>query len=300
MLSDSGTPVTPGAPTTSAVPDAPAVLTLRDAAFGYAERTMVAGVDLSVAQGEALALLGPNGSGKSTLVKGLLGLARHTEGEVDLFGIPLARFTDRHRVGYVPQRHTLSGTVRASVGEIVACGLLAGRRVGWRISRADRAVIADSLDLVGLAHRARDDVATLSGGQHRRVLIARALAARPDLLVMDEPTAGMDASSQGVLAHVLRRLRTERHLTLLMVTHELAAMTDVFTRVAVLDAGRLVHVGPVDDEAAEGVTGGAPGEASRWHTGGSHWHTGDGHHHDDEGHTAPRSAVATDFRRTDG
>ena len=102
-------------------PDAP-VIRLRSASFGYADRAVVSGADLTVAPGEvlAVALLGPNGCGKSTLVKGLLGLNDHLGGEVELFGTPLARFRQRYRIGYVPQRHTLSGSVSATVREVVA------------------------------------------------------------------------------------------------------------------------------------------------------------------------------------
>lgn len=220
---------------------APAVR-LHRAAFGYQGRPVLSGVDLTVHPGEVLALLGPNGSGKTTLVKGLLGLSEHLSGEVEVLGTPLARLRDRTRTGYVPQRHTLTGGVGATVTEVVATGLLASRP-WWRPARrADRDAVQEALEQVGLADRARFDVETLSGGQQRRVLIARALVHAPDVLVMDEPTAGVDHASQHVLAEVLHRLGTSG-TTMLVVTHELAALRGVVDRIVEIDSGHLTFDG---------------------------------------------------------
>jgi zinc transport system ATP-binding protein len=225
-----------------------------------------------------VAVLGPNGSGKSTLVRGLLGLNDQLGGEVRLFGQDRAEFHDHARIGYVPQRHTLSASVRATVTEIVAVGRLSRRR-WWKPvlrSAADDAVIAKALDVVGLADRADADVSTLSGGQQRRVLIARALAAGPDVLLMDEPTAGVDAANQQVLAQVLARL-TLRGTTMLIVTHELEALDDIVTRVVVVQNGRI---------AFDGTR--AAFDAQTTHFRRDHH----GHHHDDE--------LAIDRRRLPG
>jgi zinc transport system ATP-binding protein len=224
------------------------VVELHRAAFGYRGRPVVTGVDLDVRPGQVLALLGPNGSGKTTLVKGLLGLSEHLSGEVRVLGIPLDRLRERTRIGYVPQRHTLTGGVRATVTEIVATGLLA-TRPWWRpATAADRRAVLRALETVGLADRARFDVDTLSGGQQRRVLIARALVAGPEILVMDEPTAGVDAASQAVLAGVLQRLG-EAGTTMLVVTHELAALRGVVDRIVEMDAGHLAFHGTPQEYA---------------------------------------------------
>ena len=225
------------------------VLTLRHATFGHHGRPVVSDIDLTVDAGQVVAVLGPNGSGKTTLVTGLLGLSDHLAGEVEVLGTPLERLRDRTRLGYVPQRHTLTGGVRATVTEVVATGLLASRP-WWRpASRADRRAVQEALETVGLADRARFDVDTLSGGQQRRVLIARALVARPDVLLMDEPTAGVDHASQMVLAGVLRRLG-ESGVTMLVVTHELAALRGVVDRIVEIDAGRLTFDGTPEGYAA--------------------------------------------------
>lgn len=227
------------APSPAAASPAPGpVIELRHASFGYGERAVVTDVSLAVNPGDVLAILGSNGSGKSTVVKGVLGLAQQFAGEVDLFGMPRADFHDHPRIGYVPQRHTLSSTVRSTVREVVGTGRLSRQPWWGRTTGADRAAVDLAIDLVGLSDRSSVDVADLSGGQQRRVLIARALAGEPDVLLMDEPTAGVDAVNQHVLADVLRRL-VEHGLTIVVVTHELAAFEDLVTRVVVIDAGQV-------------------------------------------------------------
>lgn len=215
---------------------------LDHASFGYRGRPYTEAVTLTIAPGEVVALLGPNGSGKSTLVRGLLGLTDHVAGRVELLGTPLADLTDRSRLGYVPQRHTLSASVRSTVREVVATGQLAGRPWWRRATAADRATVLQAAQTVGLADRLDTDVATLSGGQQRRVLIARALASRPEVLVMDEPTAGVDAANQDVLAAVLRRL-AGLGVTMLVVTHELAALRGIVDRIVEMDAGHVAFDG---------------------------------------------------------
>ncbi|WP_226344187.1 metal ABC transporter ATP-binding protein [Agilicoccus flavus] len=271
------------------------IIALRSASFGYADRTVVSGVDLTLHPGEVVALLGANGSGKSTLVKGLLGLNDHLGGSVELFGTPLRRFRRRSLLGYVPQRHTLSGTVAATVTEIVAAGRLPHQGLLARPSREDRRIIGESLELVGLADRARDDVAELSGGQQRRVLIARALAGRPEVLVMDEPTAGVDLGNQRALEAVLARL-AERGTTMLVVTHEVAPLRSILTRVVTMSGGRITFDGPASrldvagdvtgDWVGPGARGGHDGHAHRHGQRGGPEHTThhDGHHHDDGRH----------------
>ena len=220
------------------------VVEVEHASFGYADAPVVRDVSLAIAPGEVVALLGANGSGKSTLVRGLLGLNEQLGGDVRLFGVPREDFSEFPRLGYVPQRHTLSASVRATVEEIVAVGLLSQRR--WWRPRFGRTASSDTihrcLEVVGLADRADTDVSTLSGGQQRRVLIARAMASHPDILVMDEPTAGVDAANQEVLAGVLARLAGEG-TTMLIVTHELEALSGIVTRIVAMSSGRIVFDG---------------------------------------------------------
>ncbi|WP_206516047.1 metal ABC transporter ATP-binding protein [Nocardioides pantholopis] len=225
------------------------VIELRDGAVAIAGRPVLRQIDLTVRAGEFVTLLGPNGSGKSTLVRALTGLRPLSRGSLALFGTPLESFHDWHRLGFVPQRASAASGVPASVAEVVASGRLTRRRLLRPQSRADRAAVAAALDLVGLADRARDNVATLSGGQQQRVLIARALAGDPDLFFLDEPTAGVDLPNQEALAAALAAL-SRAGSTIVLVTHELGPLADLVDRTVVLRDGRLVYDGPplaVDD-----------------------------------------------------
>ena len=266
--------------------DADAVVTLRGAAFGYGDRAVLTDVDLTIHSGEIVAIVGPNGSGKSTLMKGVLGLNERVAGTVTLFGVDSNEFHDRARLGYVPQRHTLSASVRATAEEIVSTGRLS--RIGWlgRLRATDRQIVARSLEVVGLADRAATEVSTLSGGQQRRVLIARALAGQPDVLIMDEPTAGVDAANQHVLADVLARL-VERDVTMVIVTHELGALERLLTRIVVIDGGRIRFDGTPQEYAHA---------RDRIH------HDHDSHHHDLEldGHRPSLGPGPLDVTHPDG
>ena len=217
---------------------------LRDASIGYGDVAIVQGVGLTVAHGEAVAVLGSNGSGKTTLARGLLGLATVLGGDVQVLGAPVGRLGERGRIGYVPQRHTVSGAVPATVREVVGVGRLARHGLFRRLRPAARAAVADAVAAVGLAARISEPVASLSGGQQRRVLVARALAAEPEVLVMDEPTAGVDAASQEALAAVLADV-SAAGTTLVVVTHEIGPLSGVLSRAVVVDHGRIRYDGPL-------------------------------------------------------
>jgi zinc transport system ATP-binding protein len=228
-------PARPPAPAAPPAARTGGVLALRGATFGYGGRPVLRDVDLTVHPGEVLAVRGPNGAGKSTLVRGVLGLADLLAGEVELFGEPRGQFRDRHRIGYVPQRSGLGGGIPVTVRELVSSGRLA--RVGpWRRFReADRCAVDCAMDGVGLAGFDRRPVAELSGGQQRRALVARALAGDPELLVLDEPTAGVDADAQRVLAATLAGLAATG-TAVVVVVHETGPLAPVLTRSVVLGA----------------------------------------------------------------
>ncbi|WP_299035357.1 metal ABC transporter ATP-binding protein [uncultured Pseudokineococcus sp.] len=220
------------------------ILRLRRASFGYGESVVVHDVDLEMARGERVALLGSNGSGKTTLLRGLLGLAARTGGSVEVDGAPAPSRSSRRRTGYVPQAMTVGGGVPSTVREVVATGRLPLRRSWVPARRADADAVTEALEAVHMAEHAHEDVSELSGGQQRRVLIARALAAEPDLLVLDEPLAGVDAASARGLARTLAALASH-DVTLLVVTHEIGPLADVVDRAVVLREGRVVHDGPL-------------------------------------------------------
>ncbi|WP_433547780.1 metal ABC transporter ATP-binding protein [Streptomyces sp. CA-294286] len=219
-----------------------AVISLSAATATLGSRPVLRGVDLAVQRGKVVALLGANGSGKSTAVRSVIGQVPLTGGSVELFGTPLRRFKQWARVGYVPQRITAAGGVPATIREVVSSGRLSRARLGL-LSRADRAAVSRAIDLVGLTDRAKDSVSALSGGQHQRVLIARALACEPELLIMDEPLAGVDLASQEILAATLRE-QVAAGVSVLLVLHELGPLEPLIDRTVVLRDGLVVHDGP--------------------------------------------------------
>ncbi|GAQ63489.1 metal ABC transporter ATP-binding protein [Streptomyces scabiei] len=218
------------------------VISLRGVRAELGSRTVLRGIDLTVHRGEVVALLGANGSGKSTAVRTVIGQVPVSDGEIELFGTPRRRFRDWRRLGYVPQRTTAAGGVPATVTEIVASGRLSRTRLGI-LRKADHEAIRRALDLVGMTDRAKDSVNALSGGQHQRVLIARALACEPELLIMDEPMAGVDLASQEVLAATLRE-QVAKGTTVLLVLHELGPLEPLIDRAVVLRDGCVTHDGP--------------------------------------------------------
>jgi zinc transport system ATP-binding protein len=221
---------------------------LQDGAVALGGRPVLRGIDLSVAAGDFVALMGANGSGKSTLVKALTGLLPLTGGRLELFGTPIGAFRDWRRIGFVPQRAGAGSGVPASVWEVVASGRLTRRRLLRPMSRADRAAVDEAIEVVGLTDKARDGVSELSGGQQQRTLIARALAGRPDLLILDEPTAGVDAASQDAFAETLRRFATGGG-TILLVAHELGPIEPLIDRAVVVHQGRIAYEGAVPEPA---------------------------------------------------
>lgn len=213
-----------------------ALVELRGAAFGYDGTPVVADVDVVFERGDLVGILGPNGAGKTTLFRGVLGLLE-----------PLRGVVVRHarRVGYVPQRETLDRVYPVTAEEVVQMGAY-GRLTGWRrLSRADREQALEKLERVGLAEQRRKLFSELSGGQRQRVLLARALMVEPELLLLDEPTSGVDRAATEQILGLLEELHAEG-LTVLLVSHELTLVRRCVRRVLWVANGR---VQPVEAEA---------------------------------------------------
>lgn len=222
------------------VETASALLTARDIHVTLQGTEILHGVSIQVAPAEVVALMGGNGSGKSTLVRTLIGSITPASGNVEVFGKPASR-TSRRRLGYVPQRISASGGVAATAFEVVQSGLLGAGRI--RPPRDAVARVRTAMDLVNVTDLAHHDVGRLSGGQQQRVLIARALVREPQLLIMDEPLAGVDLESQVAFAHAVGHLK-DHGVGMLIVLHELGAMARHVDRAVVLDSGCVSHEGP--------------------------------------------------------
>ncbi|MXR42599.1 ATP-binding cassette domain-containing protein [Halobaculum sp. WSA2] len=241
-----------------------AVIELSDVTFGYTAAPVIEDVDLAVEAGEYVAVVGPNGSGKSTLMKLMLGLLRPDEGEARLFGEPSHAFDDGERVGYVSQHASAAKEMPITVREVVKMGRFP--HVGFgRLSSDDWAVVDEALATVGMSAFADRRITRLSGGQRQRAFIARSLAGEADLLVLDEPTVGVDAESVEAFYDLLESLNDDG-ITVLLIEHDLGAVVDHADRVVCLNR-EVYFDGPTDEfvgsdalarafGAAAGVLGG--------------------------------------------
>jgi zinc transport system ATP-binding protein len=210
-------------------------LRLERVSFAYGHGAPVLrDVDLGVERGEFVAIAGPNGGGKTTLVRLVVGLEQPTSGLLELHA---------RGVGYLAQRAQTGIEAPVTVRELVSTGRASRARLLGPLSRADRDVVREAIDRVGLIPQADRRLATLSGGQQQRAFIAKALAAEPELLVLDEPTTGVDVEAQEAIAALLQRLRSELEVTILYVSHEFGAVERFVERI-VLVRGGIVFDGP--------------------------------------------------------
>jgi manganese/zinc/iron transport system ATP- binding protein len=244
---------------------ATAALEIRGLTVSYRTAPVLWDVEASFPAGKLSAIVGPNGAGKSTLLRAALGLVPAESGRVRFGGEPLAAARDV--LAYVPQREAVDWDFPITVGEVVAMGRY--RSTGWfrRVGRADRAIAEEALERVGMAAFRDRQIGALSGGQRQRVFVARALAQRARLLLMDEPFAGIDARTQASLLALLGTLRDEGH-SIVVVHHDVAGVRAEFDHALLLNV-RTVAEGPARDvlcdERIRRAYGGAPaGTAEPW------------------------------------
>lgn len=227
-------------------PQAHAAVVCEGVGFTYGGNPTAAleGVSLRVEVGERLGILGPNGGGKSTLLKLILGLLPLQSGRIEVFGMAPEKARAAGFVGYVPQRPEAELAMPLSVTEVVALGAT-WRLPAWRgVPAAVRERIDRAIDLVGATAFADRPIGKLSGGQFQRAMIARALAAAPRMLILDEPTVGIDALGQRLFGELLQRVHRELGLTMLVVSHDLRAIAAGSDRVACLARRLHSHVSP--------------------------------------------------------
>jgi len=209
---------------------------------GYGDRIALANVTLSIPTGSLLAVIGPNGAGKSTLLKAIAGLLEPFSGTVEVLGGPPGR--EARRIAYVPQAEVVDWAFPVTVGDVVMMGRVPLIGVGRSASAADRTAVTNALETVGMADAVERQIGALSGGQRRRVFLARAIAAQPDLYLLDEPVTGVDATTQEDLMDVLEaEARAGR--TVVATTHDLACAAQRFHQAAFV-AGRIVATGPAN------------------------------------------------------
>jgi manganese/zinc/iron transport system ATP- binding protein len=235
-----------------------APLEVRDLTVAYRDRPVLWDVDLVVNPGTLAAIVGPNGAGKSTLIKAALGLVPLASGTVSFFGQPLGRV--RRRVGYVPQRSSVDWDFPTSALDVVMMGLYG--RLGWvrRPGRKEHETAMRALERVRLADLSGRQISQLSGGQQQRVFLARALAQDADLYFMDEPFAGVDATTEHAILEVLQDLKGLGR-TVVVVHHDLDTVRDYFDDVTLLNV-TVVASGPVSEAFTRDNLRAAYGERS--------------------------------------
>jgi zinc transport system ATP-binding protein len=200
----------------------PAIL-ITDLWFSYDGHPVLENVNLSIPQGDFVSIVGPNGGGKTTLLKLILGLLRPSRGEVQVFGLNPEKA--RPRIGYMPQHPQLDPQFPATVMDVALMGRLSNGRAFGPYSKKDKEAVVTALDQVGLRDMRKKWFASISGGQRQRLFIARALASEPDLLLLDEPTANLDAAMEGGLYELLQNLNET--LTVVMVSHDLGFVSSL-------------------------------------------------------------------------
>lgn len=227
------------------------IIKVENLSFTYGNEPVLEAVNFSISTGDFTAIIGSNGSGKSTLVKLLLGLLQPSSGSINIFGEKVDKFRKRPEISYIPQNViALISNFPATVEEIVNTNLYS--QVGFmRLPKKRHLEKAwHALELVGMEAYAKRPVSDLSGGQQQRVMIARALAGQPKVMILDEPTTGIDRKSSESLYQLLGQLNKNNGLTVIMVTHDIARVSNYADRIFCLEEGSIVELGSkqIEDE----------------------------------------------------
>jgi zinc transport system ATP-binding protein len=212
------------------------IVEIEHLSFYYNKQLVLDDITMQIPKGAFIGLVGPNGSGKSTLLKCILGLLEPAKGSIKLFEKPMGKFNDWHKIGYVSQKANSFNTgFPATVFEVVSTGLVSQKGLFARLNSHDRKKIEHAIQAVGMGEYVKKNIGELSGGQQQRVFIARALVSEPELLILDEPTVGVDAQTVQNFYQMLGSLNKENNITLLLVTHDVGTITDKVSHVACLN-----------------------------------------------------------------
>ncbi|AIQ48362.1 MULTISPECIES: metal ABC transporter ATP-binding protein [Paenibacillus] len=197
------------------------MIEIEDLSFSYGEQKVISGLSYTVKERDFLGIIGSNGAGKTTLMKMIVGLLPPTSGDIKLFGQSVRKFKDWERIGYVPQKNAFNPLFPATVREVVLSGLYNNKNLIRRVSKAQHRQCDDALEVMRIQDIADKRVGQLSGGQQQRVFLARALINHPDLLILDEPTVGIDAETQAGFFELIFHMHAHHHMTFLMVSHDI-------------------------------------------------------------------------------
>lgn len=201
-------------------------ITFENVSFAYTDEVILADLSFTIPVGDYVGLLGPNGSGKTTLMKLMLGLLEPMSGSVKVFGKPVRKFHDWSTIGYVPQKTLQIGMqFPATVEEVVRSGITPEKGLFAAWGQEDQQRVEEAMEEANIVQLRDRRISKLSGGQRQRVFIARALAANPKVLILDEPTVGVDAGAQGAFYSLLQKLHKERGITIVFVSHDIDVIT---------------------------------------------------------------------------
>ncbi|MCM3161804.1 metal ABC transporter ATP-binding protein [Metabacillus litoralis] len=212
------------------------IVEIKHVDYTYERQKVLENINLTIEQGSFLGLVGPNGSGKTTLLKCLLGLLKPQQGEIKLFGQTIQKFKNWHEIGFVSQKANSFNTgFPASVFEVVSSGLTSRLGLFKFMNQQDRKRVYEAIDAVGLSEFTKRNIGELSGGQQQRAFIARAIVSDPKLLILDEPTVGVDAKTVQNFYDMLLNLNKELGITLILVTHDIGTISDKVSHVACIN-----------------------------------------------------------------
>lgn len=223
------------------------VIYCQDLCVRYRQSLALDGISFTVDAGDYIGIVGPNGSGKTTLIKTILGLLEPESGTIEIMGNPVSAVRSWQQIGYLPQTTTIANkSFPASVVEVVATGLLGGKSFPRSISAADLRQVTAILEQLDIGHLHTEQIGNLSGGQSQRVLLARAMVARPDLLILDEPTAALDPSTREHFYETISSLNREQGTTILLITHDSGSIGKYASKMLYLDH-KLIFYGSFAD-----------------------------------------------------
>lgn len=221
------------------------LIELTDVSFAYGPNEVLSHIHLDINRGDYVGVIGPNGGGKTTLLRVILGLRAPKHGLVNLFGQPISSFKAWHKVGYVAQHSTsLETKAPVTVEEVVGMGRISRLGLFKMRGSKDKKIIEEAMAKVAILPLRKRLLTELSGGQQQRVFIAKALAGEPEVLILDEPTVGIDIKSQDAFYQLLAKLNKKEQLTLVLVSHDVDVVVNEVTKVACINQTLIFHGAP--------------------------------------------------------
>ena len=217
------------------------IFDVKNLSFSVKGETILSNISFEIFRSEYIAIIGPNGGGKTTLIRMLLGLEKPTNGEVKIYGKKLSNFKEWHKIGCVPQRAShVDSSFPATVLDIVKMGRTSQGGFFSSFSESDKKIVYDAMAKMDITDLQDKMIGTLSGGQRQRAMIARALASKPEILILDEPNTGVDTASQNRFYALLRKLNQEEKITIVFITHDIGVIADDIARLFTINQKAII------------------------------------------------------------